>query len=636
MWTLTFKDIDNATITVEIEGGNGTLTGAAEPLITRELETDDPFEPVRYQTGYINLVGTDGADIRPTDTFDRPVRIRKNGQVVWLGYIAVEEWNNSMSEYPQTVQLPLISALGVLDYVEYEAELQSATVGGVLYKALNMARTSWRMVYFGQHDYSVFNNQFVEYAFKKNDSKSRKKYKGINPDLQKRKEAYTALDVVREICKVHGWQAREDGQNIWFTTPDVGMQVQTISYGALSHPTSSGPYSGSSQTLYPTSMAQSRSMLPARNQVRITADLDPMPDEIMSLQNIIDRLEYKGEKSHIPPQVSQTDSVQSYLADVFYLNSDVIQLSNYSENLITDNIYARKWDDEHMKTFGTLIARDVYYKYNIWDKNRLPEVSPCLTAAYRYGNDAAILLSEHYYYFNSMGYIDLEVEADAISYDWEKIDYQDGTNSANVSVYLGFGNQWFNGTAWQSTKTAFVPRPENTATSSRPWRHNCKGFAVPLPSGYGRFTIILQGVASQQSTIKYYRYRIVSLTLRPITIRSGITDYDELRYNALCNTLARDSYEVDHNLYFEAQGTETNVLSYRRITYDASKANPIESLLSRMQTWYSKAHMRLQVDSRGTDFKPMDTASLNSYNCIIGARQVNWRDNETRLTLYSK
>lgn len=641
MWTLTFKDKNDSTITVEIGGGNGTLTGAAEPLITRELETDDPFEPVRYQTGYINLVGTDGADIRPQDTFDRPVTIKKNGAIVWLGYIAVEEWNNSMSEYPQTVQLPLISALGVLDYVEYQAEASQKTIGQVLYKALSMAQVSWGNVMYGAQVASVFLSTLSDYAFRNDSQKKDKRYMGINPDMPERKEGRTALDVVREVCKVFGWQAREDAANIFLSSADVGASYFITKFSSLNGTPTATSSSGASRTLSMASAMQSRSVLPPKNQVRIVADRQDVDDEVFSLDSLMKKLRFREEQNG-----DNITGLKRYFSDVYYENTELLTVSglNPMNNRIISLRNVRQ--ASAMNFFGAWIGADVYVnQQRYFIKESETETSPVLvlTCGGATASDDITFYCEEFYDFSGQtGNIDIVINGTPMSYNDELKEPPEDAQEASwtvVNAKLKFGDSWWNpDDGWSYHEKAF---PLNLATDTMEpgvWRHNCKGRRVPLPNYVtsGKFTLILQAPRGAFPVTKYLRVTTLSMTLRPYTKKNDYTENGELHFNAECQATARDSYKQEQSLYCWSNNQIDQIISYGRINTPAAAGDITQALLNRMQTWYNHSHMRLQVDARGTDFKPMDTTSFNSYNCIIGARQVNWRDAETRLTLYSK
>lgn len=645
MWTLTFKDINDATITVEIEGGNGTLTGAAEPLITRELETDDPFEPVRYQTGYINLVGTDGADIRPTDTFDRPVTIKKNGAIVWLGYIAVGEWNGSMSEYPKTVSLPLISALGVLKNVDYEPTATISNVYQVLKKALNMSQVNWRYLYFSGYAPSIFAFTMTDLAFETYQDKD-KEYDGINANMPERGKKKTAFAVLKEICLAFGWQARESDGDIYLTTPDNSASAKRCSFSSM--PTSSNviDVTGESKTVEIASMDQSRSILPAMHQCRITANTNSLDSTILSLKMLLNKLTYSATRFY---NTKGTEK-KYYICDTYIHNSDIVVTNpNLNPSHPGGDTFVGDQLGRTMIYLGSALCKDAYIDVSESEDSR-PDTSttPCLTLTPSPSPsrvDIATLKGQKNYAIYSSDYmLDLNIDGILIEDDYEYDGHNDTKPIVGLYVKLQFGNLWFNGESWQSTETAFKYKPNNyDFPDNVTLEYNVHGMAIPAPdSVVGKLKLIFQTPLVGDLLEKYDHPRYIRISEASVSLCTKKTnnerlDTEELRYNAQCSPNAKDTYDATHEMYFRSgYATNPSILTHSCIIYPLSSADPSYVVLNRMKSWYERNHYKFQVEAKTSDYKPLDTALFSASNCFIGARQVNWRDAQTRLTLYSK
>lgn len=642
MWTLTFKDKNDATITVEIEGGNGTLTGAAEPLMTRELETDDPFDPVRYQTGYINLVGTDGTDIRPQDTFDRPVTIKKNGIKRWAGYLAVEEWNSSMSENPSTCSLPLISSLAALRYRDFSAAYQMSTVGKVLYKALSASFTN---VYFAVHDIDVFNYALSELAFLKKDDGNKKKYTGINADMPKRANTYTCYDVLSEICKSFGWQAREHYGDLWLTSLDTttAYKIVRLSDLAANVTTARGSGNGKLSTVNPASMNQSRNYLSPKYQVRITAKRHLQDSELLSLSSVAQKLEWDRFSLF-----NDNLNYQYYVADLFKPNTSVIEYRHDFGQACGDDFIGQQRGSRspsEMTYKGATFCRDAFVEHKVLVKNPPSRSFNLTMTELPSATIVATLKSETYNFDEIDGDLDFVISAQAISFDDELNDHPEKRTAElpNLEFYIQFGNMWYNGSTWGSTKTKLNYSPQQWIADAA--YHDCTGMRMNMPTGTGAFLIQIvapYGIDQDKNPLKYVRISDISLTYKEKRFVHNNVEEEEERFNDMCDANGRDSYVVEHNLFFNGKVSTLNypallVYSHNAIIYPmVDFTSPLEPLLARMKEWYGKSHYKLQVDAIGSDFGPSDTASYNSFNCIIGARQINWRDAQTRLTLYSR
>lgn len=132
-WFVTFKSFDGTDCRVNIydrdwpEGVSLPLRGAADPFYYEEDDSDDLLNDVlRYRTGYIRVVEqTVGQldDIYPTSTFDRYVEFIYGNDLVFNGYIQVQDFSRTIEtlstdtteQCARVVELPVISPMGLAD-----------------------------------------------------------------------------------------------------------------------------------------------------------------------------------------------------------------------------------------------------------------------------------------------------------------------------------------------------------------------------------------------------------------------------------------------------------------------------------------------------------------------------------------
>ena len=94
-WQIPFKSFIGTSYTIYVydwdyQGNIVTLTGAPEPIMTREDSTQDTFTAIRKQTGYIRVIATPNestllADLMPANNTERLVRlthIKDNATVI--------------------------------------------------------------------------------------------------------------------------------------------------------------------------------------------------------------------------------------------------------------------------------------------------------------------------------------------------------------------------------------------------------------------------------------------------------------------------------------------------------------------------------------------------------------------------
>ena len=98
-----------------------TVTGAADPFFFEEENSDDLLNDVlRYRTGYIRIID-DGDiykhldEIYPTSTFNRYVEAYYGSELVFNGYIQVQDFESDLVPTPKVVEFQVISPLGLMD-----------------------------------------------------------------------------------------------------------------------------------------------------------------------------------------------------------------------------------------------------------------------------------------------------------------------------------------------------------------------------------------------------------------------------------------------------------------------------------------------------------------------------------------
>lgn len=109
--------------------GVTTLTGGISPIVTDEDNNTDLFEPVRIQTGSIQICtqlpsgGTINIyEILPENNISRPIKLVNIGldKVEWQGFLSCEMYNQEYIDIPQIIELPIISVLEAMDSIEID------------------------------------------------------------------------------------------------------------------------------------------------------------------------------------------------------------------------------------------------------------------------------------------------------------------------------------------------------------------------------------------------------------------------------------------------------------------------------------------------------------------------------------
>lgn len=646
MWTLNFADPNGSIIHVEIQGGDGELTGAAEPLVTREQQSDDIFSPVCYQTGYLNIIDVNADGIRPESTFDRPVKVTKDGKIVFVGYIAVEEYTNDFGQYPATLNLPLISGIGVLKNVKFIPSGINLTVWELLRDCLNQSFTassgiSWTYLYWTYYNESFLLKEICDLAFDKSDSSDGEFYDGFNPNLPEESEGYTVLEVISEICKLFGFTIHEDGNSIYLVFRGASynnyyqLQFNEDDVGSRNLITASIS-SGS-----PASTSMSISRLEPKKQVRITAKTHPIPEEILTMENVFKRLAYK-DGAYI------TDTNNSfYWYDMYTLKPDVasVSASNPNGNLVAEQLGVREL--ANLTNRGAVLCKDYYYSPPDLEER---DIKPTLTITVDTAtNVCACLVSERKYFFwdNVDCFINLKIEFETINWwqedklSWKlKDDEEKKTNTRKIYGKLNCGSLWYNGTSWQSEECIICLNEFQPQLPIYYPLNQADGMIIPAPKGQiGKFRIFFcSPLDSLDTNLKYLRVTKVDMSLKNQFINKHVTAFDEKRYNDVCDNNAAESYTFSQNLFFTHSSQTPYLASYNSVLDDLPSITEDEEygVLAIMKSWYSHVHSKLEFEAIGTDFKPAGNLKFLQYSGIIASRQIHWRDNKTRITLLTR
>lgn len=138
-WQIKFKSLRAGTdYTVNIydaahAGQPVVLKGGAEPFVTQEDDSDDEFQPVRTQSGYLRIVDDglaadgetpfDWKELLPLTNTDRPVTLTTDdGTVHWQGFMQVQNFGGTLYGNPQEREFPVQCPLSVLDGIDINHE----------------------------------------------------------------------------------------------------------------------------------------------------------------------------------------------------------------------------------------------------------------------------------------------------------------------------------------------------------------------------------------------------------------------------------------------------------------------------------------------------------------------------------
>lgn len=275
-WRTSLMSINNTKYIVDIykDGWTGSvteLTPATDALTIEEYDDSDLLSVIRYKTGYVSVMAyddTDVSDIFPTGVLERPVTVTEvigNTQnVIFYGYVQVQEFNRfgnyaDTGNPPQTVQIPIISPLGLINDIEFDKVTtpQDYTLFAVIKNALNKIRPNNPYQYIYCPDI-IYSQQWAGTILKVLRTSSLVinplSTENIHTQSLTADDCFTTTSVgyfIEGICRCFGFMVHETADSIVFTRVDaIDSYVRyTVDSGAES--TVSSP---SDFTLAPTSV----------------------------------------------------------------------------------------------------------------------------------------------------------------------------------------------------------------------------------------------------------------------------------------------------------------------------------------------------------------------------------------------
>lgn len=207
------------------------LTGASEPFVTEEDDSEEFFEPVRTQTGYLTIVddGTinDGANpfdwqhLLPAEHTSRPVILRNADdptEVLWTGFIQHQQSETTLFEYPIERSYAVYDVLGVLDFIDFNTGLTGnrssfVNFAWLIKRIVDEIPAEVRPTYYYVQDYSHASQRLLcqvnPQLFHDIDTDTFE-------DLSWTPTLYKCSDVLKEICKFWGFSVHSHGTSLYF------------------------------------------------------------------------------------------------------------------------------------------------------------------------------------------------------------------------------------------------------------------------------------------------------------------------------------------------------------------------------------------------------------------------------------
>ena len=236
----------NYTVQILVDGYTGDaipLQGASSPFSTTESTSEDYFEPIRTQSGYIRIIDTgvdldgnafDWKTLLPSTNAQHQVRLmNEDDEIEWIGYMKAEMFTTTLFDYGTEYEFPIICPLEMLEseQLSFTSTEMNAynTIHQAIYAVLSSAGIDWQQVWFPANvlDYGDINARLNYMNFFTGTPTTEGNVTTWHDESARK------TDIVREICRFFGWTLYSRGRNLYFMAADDVQQYRVYAFSVL-------------------------------------------------------------------------------------------------------------------------------------------------------------------------------------------------------------------------------------------------------------------------------------------------------------------------------------------------------------------------------------------------------------------
>jgi len=215
-YRIPFKDFKNNSFVVEVHREDYTgevteLTGAPSCFVVSGTDDDFVYIPVRTSTATLNVLESDLLlDLYSINNQYAPVKLYKNGVMIWTGYIKPEQFTQPYTPHPQSIGVECVSALSTLENVEYKEQTETGyiTAMALIRYMVGAANGGYKGVYlpkvYGKTE-NMQDNVLDEIVLCEENFTS---------------EEMNLMEVMEALCKFLNWTVHDVGGYLYFVDAD--------------------------------------------------------------------------------------------------------------------------------------------------------------------------------------------------------------------------------------------------------------------------------------------------------------------------------------------------------------------------------------------------------------------------------
>ena len=454
-WTIPFKSLRSGTLyTVNIydstySGNPIPLKGGAQPFTTQEDNSDDLYEPVRTQSGYLRIVD-DGKDangnafnwknmLPMTDT-DRPVTLTdESNNVVWQGFMQAQNFGGVLYGNPQEREYPIQCALTILEGTDINYTQKQIQNFAYLLKQIVDAIPSISIdtiVIQGGADAQEWLLKCIDWQ------------NFVNEDNDGTLTArYNLFQCLEDMCRFWGWTARTYRKTMYLVRPDDSSEQTFLTLTTSQLTTMAGGIAAGNTTGTFSSYTMAGDIFTSinnddyrqRGPNKATVSVNGNAGEEKVIDYIDDTVVDEMEEGGWQNPIHYNDKYVTYTNDITTIDRPLISgISSASD--ATFNEAAIK---------DTLSSSPSYYNMIRILKTYNGDTFASLYTKYEHlYDDGALVLHANIYRFTDK-FTDVESHEGATPVDM-------GNKTMYVKIGIGPTRataKWYNGNSWSSTET---------------------------------------------------------------------------------------------------------------------------------------------------------------------------------------
>lgn len=633
-WRMRFMAFDNTLYTVSIYTEDTVtsvveLTGAANPFETQENNDNNAFIPVRTSTGYLRFVVTDLSiinEIMCTKVDGRYVTLTKqvSGQpvIVWHGYMQTESFNCDWTATPYVVEFPIVSALGLLENMDYTPVKEYVPIGYIIQRALNnnyMDFTKFYTPYRNEtHDFLTYLNDFT---FQKEEHSDWINHLGYNADTPFPSEKRTCLSVISDICQYFGWSLYERGTELYFvsvngtTTYQYGLFSSITQAGGL---TIDGTVTASSQSLPNVrSTDNDREFLKGYGYFEISEKVEAPADPVNF--NINEAAPPSG------ASILNGSSPTCYLipyGDV--VSGDIKAYEDKTGTNIPTSSSAYGCQLAKVASYGT----DDFYSVRYSRDN----FKPCVIL--RRGPEQKVARFESVRNISMRTFSRGAMLSMSIKY-WNGSAWDNVPESAGIEFGIQWGNYYLdyynNSYSWMNSSRKFGLVTKSSINFYIPT------YDPSVRNFYGIVKVYIYAKATTDGNVSNETFLIEDISLSAAypnqsPLRSDI-DYTQNLFRQTSGMGGSEVFTQENALCSALDDNQESDAMLMNSELKAYTVKPEVDTVNRMQGMYGQPCEQVNVDVNGVNFTPFNRITYGGKQYFNASCNINWRDNKTKLQL---